>query len=85
MLDAQRRSEELEEQHVRLHDRVLETAASVLRSHELTAETMRRLAETGTAEHAARRYRAAERSRRLAEEEAHQIAVLSGRDSRGAD
>jgi hypothetical protein len=79
--DAQRRSQELEAQRSRLHERVLETAALVRRSHQHTAETMARLAATGPAKHAARRRRAAEWSRKLADEETRQIAMLSARDS----
>jgi hypothetical protein len=82
--DAQRRSQELELERSRLHDRLLETAESVRRSHEHTAETMEHLADTGPAEHASRRRRAAKWSRRLAKEEARQIAKLSGGNSREA-
>ena len=82
MQDAQRRSQELEQERSRLHDRVLETAASVRLSHERTAETMEYLAETGPAEYATRRRQAAERSRRLAEEEVRQIAELEERNPR---
>jgi hypothetical protein len=74
--DAQRRSQELELERSRLHDRLLETAESVRRSYEHTAETMEQLADTGTAEHASRRRRAAEWSRRLAQEEARHIVKL---------
>ena len=76
--DAQRRSKELEQERLRLQSRLLETAESVRRSHERTAETMETLAEFGPAEHATRRRRAAEWSRRLAAEEAFQIAKLRG-------
>jgi predicted transcriptional regulator len=76
--DAQRRSRELEQDRSRLHDRLLETAESVLHSHEQTAETMEKLADTGSAEYATRRREAAERSRRFAEEEARQVAELRG-------
>lgn len=76
--DAQRRSQELKDERSRLHDQVIATAESVRRSHERTAETMEKLADTGPAEHATRRREAAEHSRRLAEEEARQIATLRG-------
>jgi hypothetical protein len=78
---AQRRSQELDQDRSRLHDRLLETAESVRRSHEQTAETMDKLANTGGPEHATRRREAAERSRRFAEEEARQVAELRGQDS----
>jgi hypothetical protein len=84
--DAQRWSRELVAERLRLHRRLLETAESVRRSHEHTAEMMERLAETGPAEHASRRRRAAAWSRGLAEEEARQIAKLKGpRFLRGTD
>jgi predicted transcriptional regulator len=85
MKDAQRRSRELEQEGSQLHDRLVETAESVRRSHEQTAETMQNLADTGAAEHVARRREAAERSRRFAEEEARQLAELAGRDVRERD
>lgn len=78
MNDAQRKSLELEQERLHLHDRVLETAESIRRSHERTAQTLEMLADTGAAEHAARRRRAAEQSRRLAESEASEIAELKG-------
>jgi hypothetical protein len=81
MKHAQRRSLELQHERLRLHDRVLETAELVRRSHEQTAQTLEKLADTGPAEHAARRRRAAEQSRRLAEEEGREIVRLRGRRS----
>ena len=83
--EAQDRSRELEQINWQLHDHVLETAESVRRSYEQTAETMENLADTGLARDAERRRRAAERSRHFAEEEARQIAELRGRDSRRAN
>lgn len=80
--DAQRRSQELAEESAHLHDRLLETAELVRRSHEQTAEMMEHLAAAGTGEQATRRRRMAERSRRFAEEEARHIAELSKRPSR---
>jgi predicted transcriptional regulator len=79
--DAQRRLQELDLERSRLHDRVVEIAESVRRSHERTAQTLENLADTGPAEHATRRRRAAERSRRLAEEETRQLAQLTGQGS----
>jgi hypothetical protein len=76
--DAQRWLQELEQERARLHDRLIETAESVRRAHERTAETLQNLADTGPAEHATRRRLAAERSRRLAEEEARQLAEFKG-------
>jgi predicted transcriptional regulator len=79
--EAQRRSRELDEERSQLHDRVIETAESVRRSHERTAETLDNLADSGPSEHAPRRREAAEKSRAFAEEEARQIAELKDRNS----
>jgi len=83
--DARRRTQELAEDSARLHDRVLETAELVRRSHEQTAETMEHLAAAGTGEQATRRRKVAEQSRRFAEEEAGHIAGLMKRGSREPD
>lgn len=83
MRDVQRRSQELEIERARLHERLLATAELVRRSHQHTAETMDSLADTGPAKYAARRRRAAEWSRGRAEDEARHIAKLKGRRRAG--
>ena len=85
MKDAQRRSRELKQEGSHLHDRLVETAETVRRSHERTAETMENLADTGATEHVTRRRQAAEQSRRFAAEEARQLAELGGRAIRERD
>lgn len=79
--DVLRRTQELEDDRTRLHDRLLEIAESVRRSHEQTAEMLDALADTGLAEHVTRRRHAAEEARRLAEQEARHIAELTGLDT----
>jgi hypothetical protein len=79
---ARSRTDHLEQEAARLHREMLEIAESVRRSHEKTAETMEKLAATGSAEYTARRRQAAEFSRRLAKQEASQIAALKSRGSR---
>jgi hypothetical protein len=82
MKAAHRRSQELKQQGVHLHEQMLATAESVRSSYERTAETLAHLADTGPAEHARRRRRAAEHSRRLAEAETRDIAEMRRRESR---
>ena len=79
--DAQRRAQELAGESAHLHDRVLQTAELVRRSHEQTAKTLEYLAAAGPAEHATRRRQMAERSHRFAEEEAGHITRLTKRSS----
>lgn len=79
-----RRSQELQETVARLHDRLLDTAEAVRRSHEQSANAMEHLADLGRSEHRERRRRVAKHSRELAEKEARQIAELKDRGVPGA-